>query len=159
MKKLLVLALVCGMASLASAALVWAEDDTTINLGDTLTVTLVNTDGVLPTSIWVGLSDGTVAKWNSGSVTANAGNTAYMSMAAWGAEYNAVNYSGVPAMGSWSAGTWATFVLEGIGLGSANLTIEDAGGTVLDSLAVTVVPEPATMVLLGLGALVLRRKK
>ncbi len=159
MKKLLVLALVCGMASLASAALVWAENDTTINVGDTFTFTLVNTDGVLPTSIWIGLSDGTVAKWNSGEVTAAAGSTATLTMAAWGAEYNAISYPDAPGVGTFVAGTWATFVLEGIAQGVATLSIEDAGGTVLDSLAVTVVPEPATMVLLGLGALVLRRKK
>ncbi len=51
----------------------------------------------------------------------------------------------------------ATITLEGIG--SRTVTNEFWHAGTVDSATITVVPEPATMVLLGLGGLLLRRRK
>lgn len=160
MKKLLVLSLVLGFASLASAGLVYSVNGETFVEGMTVAgpVTLsavmgesgkaytlqVTVDGDLTLDTSATEFPGNGSTWMfgnkfvDGTVTETAARLtggAFMDVAA-GTEA----FSGLVVNGT-----------------SGTITLEDAITGVVSTI--TVVPEPATMALLGLGALVLRRKK
>jgi len=171
MKKLLVLSLVLGIASLASAGLdlntVEGIDYTVDTVAQTVTVT------------------GTVRAFflsfvpDAGSIEVTSVNSSFASSGV-GADPVDLGLTSYPA-GSWVTASGSTnstssvsgvlFVLSYEGavseitlvdetewyLGNAELNID--GTTVAVAGYTIAVPEPATMALLGLGALVLRRKK
>ena len=182
MKKLVVLMLVVGMASLASAALSISLDPvggTTIDASTTNVTIDVTGSGAFPSdSVYFQLSS------DAGVITGGAvGPDAPSASAIYGTTYP--GFPGTPAgqdgpYGSLSntattdvpkAGTFLT----GFDLDLSALTL--AGGDTIElsfatsadfatsagvftqTLTVATVPEPMTMALLGLGGLFLRRKK
>ena len=166
MKKLLVLMLVLGMASLASAVLVSSDTVTVGNIvwsvaGEQLIGTNASGVGDNDTyAIWIdgdtspwadivvdaapSLNDaaGDLGKINSWSFSGGTGYDVY------GGDLDGM------VMPNEAAGVWYQFDLSGEGtIGIGQYPSFDALGTI------TVVPEPMTMVLLGLGGLFLRRRK
>ena len=168
MKKLLVLSLVMGIASLASAG---------YSLGyDGANVTVSGVDGVFGIDNGVGMIGGTLPTIGVVDPTRDAEVVAdpiWTSYTAGDMAYYGLPYTGGALILTWgdavteaySDGAWFSFALAGYQLGTQadhvlqldliNSNVEVAGNT----LYLSEIPEPATMALLGLGALVLRRRK
>ena len=180
MRKMLVLMLVLGMGSLATAVPT-LTGPTSANPGDTITIWIQGTtgDASVPGGIqggWSGMLgiDYSGSAYNpnpymsfvsfSPSVTAAAGQ-----FAANGSGFNIAYFTagaGIP----WSEATdvdaadWFAyqFTIGSQVASSTTIPVEifkNWGGSVVATLPVHVVPEPITMALLGLGGLFLRRRK
>ena len=182
MKKFVVLMLVLSMASLANAGLVTtilvpgfnAVVDTTAK-----TITFVGT----ATTIGDPLS---VTSVSLSVLSPDAGSVAYVSTSAGLTLTGSGNVDNIGyAPGSWisysayssngAVGNLAVFSYTGsptkvtlldetiVGLANAEVGFYNGGGSAVSlngkEIAFSAVPEPATMVLLGLGGLLLRRKK
>ena len=168
MKKLLVLTLVLGMASLASAGLLISVDgvidppDTEINIVESQWVTIdIYSDGET-------LGDGLFLTIEGPAAYDLANATNVVNDPALGGILDLGNgmilidlakpQVPIPPI---PQGTVVDLIaLHCEGPGDVTLTLSSATlGTVFDTQVIHQVPEPATMALLGLGALVLRRKK
>ncbi len=169
MKRLLLLMLVLGMTSGANGVLIQVDGQDPgqaidIAEGVTSVISVVSED----TSSWLGyiiVEDGgtgalTVAvnldaAGDMGAVSAYAG-------AGWGAGYELIasmNQGGVPAI---AVGPQFTINYSGGVLGDTatiSLFVDPEYGVPADSVAITIIPEPMTVILLGLGGLFLRRRK
>jgi hypothetical protein len=172
MKKLLVLTLVLGIASLASASitLVTDYDGSDLNPGDTINFALVSSAlGPFQGDTWAVATDaGTVAI--TPIAIASLTNTVVGDI-----ENNSTILNPAGTVGLWGTTLWSNFaasfpggeVYTGVLTVAASGTIsvyapiaeDTAFPEASTTVAVKVIPEPATMALLGLGALVLRRKK
>jgi len=167
MKKLLVLSLVLGIASLASAALTIVPESLVLYPSDIITIDIVAdaqaadlgavigvvVDG--PGTISVG--ENTANLLNPGAIFDLPGDQA--GLFGYGTavfadlakpEIGAMIPDGVVISG-------LTFHCEGEGDVIIQIFNPDSG--LVDEITIAQMPEPATMALLGLGALVLRRKK
>jgi len=173
MRKLLVLMLVLVMASLASAGTVTISGDTTINVGatKTYTVTYSGTPDLCGFDIDVHNNNkGTIGAPPT-YLAANR-NTVYDGY--WqpprdeeGAGIEVTEATDGATLGT----TWFTITVTATGvkddvitLTSQDIYIVDtdwnqASGHTMGTLGITIVPEPMTLVLLGLGGLFLRRRR
>jgi len=182
MKKLLVVMLVLGMASTANAML-WISVDGTVDPPDT-SIELMPSEEVvidiwgdgseLPGLFYLGIS---TTSTGAGSLDlANATNL-YPGNDIWGPSWtdnqDVADFLGVynPFVttslsdNSLEPPPLTGTLVDGIifhceGLGDVTITLFDGGGVALDSQVIhQVIPEPMTVALLGLGGLLLRRRK
>jgi len=170
MKKVVTLVLVLCLVSMANAALVrtltvgGADAGAAMNLevGSPIVIgvdaSYGASDAPLGSILKIANADAAEGAWSGRAIYAAAGDTA-----AWNlttpANANYVQYTGAPAIGSWADGIQIDATFTGSTLGTTLIELRDYTGALLDSLTITQVPEPATMALLGLGGLLLRRKK
>jgi len=184
MKKLLVLALVLSMASLASAAMqmslqVNGEDADAITLAPSEFVTISIVGAGDATGAWlVAAGPGTLVGGDISHVANEYMNEMVMSSEiepgyTWGDFFNSMYPGTTRAIDLVWVDTESPFVTFGPGLfgeavfhcdgeGDVTIAIIDYAGEELiiaDTLLITQLPEPMTMVLLGLGGLFLRRRK
>ena len=167
MRKLLILMLVLGVASLASATVV-ISGPTSVVAGSTYSYSLSNTD----TANYGGYVYVDYAGNPGGAMLSNVGmNTTNLTgaLSLYDTTYLPDGFLFVAASGAGTtevfAGEWFTFDMTI----PAGAQVDDVFGIdILDlnwglvqdpALAVTVVPEPMTLCLLGLGGLLLRRRK
>ena len=155
MKKLIVLSLVMAMASLATAGLVSDLAETTGNVDWTLDL---NT-GTLTGTGTSGAASMNFLKVLAGAVTGLADTEAAGDAASF------IEHPAVPGLYVADAGTVIAPITPGVWftmqfdfVPGTDVVIADAAGTTT-LLQGTLVPEPMTLGLLGLGGLFLRRKK
>jgi len=178
-KKLLVLSLVLGIASLATAALSMSVQGTA-KAGSTFDVVI---SGTVPGDFgYYRFYD----VFESSGVGANAGN--FTGVVAYGKNANNFNAAGnLSGVFSYDAGfdgiemtlddlddevgaglndplsgQWVTLQISGVVAGAMTIGMYDASYsnyTTLGVIEIAEIPEPATLALLGLGALVLRKRK
>ena len=180
MKKLLVLILVLGIASVANAGLATIElresdgvtpvaDLDKVMLGSDYVLVVSGLAADVPqSSFGVGIygSTYTAADWANlgpGNSTTTVLDTGDISGIIWSAAfqgYDMVAYdTGWP--GGISDGDWFAIDLSGVALGTFALDLldYDNASTIIGGVDGTVIPEPMTIALLGLGGLLLRRRK
>ena len=165
MRKLLVLFLVLGLASAANAMLITVDElqGDSFEVDITSTITVVSEDA----SSWLGyiiVEDGGAGSLENAVTLDAAGDigafTAYTEPG-WGTGFEltaSMSPTGVPPL---AAGSQFSFDYIGsVGdIATISLFLDPEYTTPVASVNVTVVPEPMTVVLLGLGALFLRRRR
>ena len=162
MKKLLVLMLVLGLASVANAA-ISLVGPTTINEGDTVSIGIDNSDG-LDYGMYLSVSNISEGGFSMGTLalTSLAGDTASIGASytyddTWEVEMFLANSVGNTTPGIQITAD-LTCLLEGI-----FVTVDLWDGADLsapvDTLVIEQVPEPMTVALLGLGGLFLLRRR
>ncbi len=169
MKRLLLLMLVLGMTSGANGVLIQVDGQDpgqAIDLAEGVTsvISVVSED----TSSWLGYiivgEGGTGALTNAVNLDAAGDKAAVLAYteAGWGAGYEltvSMGQGGVPAI---AVGPQFTINYSGGVLGDTatiSLFVDPEYGVPADSVAITIIPEPMTVILLGLGGLFLRRRK
>lgn len=163
MKKLLVLMLVLAMASLASATVTVDVSSNTVAPGGTVTIS-VSSDNAVAYGKYLDMVKGTATL---GAVTIHpaagydAAVVSYSTGSLYDLELQAAELdteTGQPV----AAGLHFSVVATATGIVGQSFTVELLNFNtyaVEDFETVTIVPEPATMLILGLGGLLLRRKK
>lgn len=184
MKKVLVTLLVLGLASAANAGLSLNVDGNTtdMNLTDTATLSIVGADPVPDSDApWIFVQSGAVSI-NGGTLVYGGSLSSYQDAESAAADsgmsvgdlLTAMADFGFPGLSDLSFATLADgsatpaaltgTLVDGITLtadaeGSSVVTLLNGDFTVADSFTATVIPEPMTIALLGLGGLFLRRRK
>ena len=168
MKKLLVLMLVLGMGSLASAALVLDVPGSAL-VGADFVVTITGTTDVLGAGaggdIGMGLYGDGAALIRSGGPTGNAGLNGIMgSYNSWdgyeltaGEAVSNGNAADDAVDGIWFEFTGNSAVMGTFTFDFYNYDVSSSVAT--QSGSINIIPEPMTFALLGLGGLFLRRRK
>lgn len=166
MKKVLALVMVLSMAGLASAGLqmtvngVVAQDIVKINVGDSVMIGIQNDQGADQYNAALTLLAGGMGEWTG---VANLTNPLPLAQGwerigdigtgdmwfAWFAQ---------PVTDKLPAGILGEVGYKCTGLGAASIEMIDDSGNLLGTLRIEQIPEPLTLSLLGLGALVLRRR-
>jgi len=164
MRKLLILFLVLGVASTANALLIKVDDleGVSFEVDELTTITVVSED----TSSWLGyiiIEEGGTGSLENVAILDAAGDSASAgpyTEAGWGTgfELTAAATNNNPPIG---VGT--QFSLDYVGAigdtATISLFVDPEFTTPVASVNVTVVPEPMTIILLGLGGLFLRRRR
>ena len=156
MKKFLILLLVLGLTSAANAALTWSVDDVEIIIGNTAVVQLVSDSDQPYTSQWVGADSSLVAEITSMAVLPAAAEGTAVPSAAYPGWWvvEAVDFTPPSDI---AVGDHFDVTISGLALGTYTINSDYGTG---DNLLITVIPEPMTIALLGLGGLfMLRRRK
>jgi len=177
MKKLLVLILVLAMTSLAGAGLQTLTQGLDVNVDtDLKTITFIGTsaaagnpDSVISLSLGVMTPDAGGVDWVSTSSNFPTGGAGMEGSDLGYPEGSWAAFSAVDTSGTGRIGMIAVFSYEGdpsrvvlsneeiIGLGNSEVSFRD--GTIISLAGMEIIiPEPASMLLLGLGGLFLRRK-
>ena len=158
MKKLIILLLVLGLATAANATvLTWSVDAVTINtdVSDTVVVQLAADDAEGFSSKWVGNYSSTVADITGVVALAAAGDDATVSEST-GDWWN-IGSSDSASPFNIASGDQYDVTIKGLVNGTYTVGSDSYGTN--DTLTITVIPEPMTIALLGLGGLFLRRRK
>ena len=165
MRKMLVLILVLGLASAANAMLITVDEQEgdSFEVDITSTITIVSEDA----SSWLGYI--IVEEGGAGSLenalkldaASDIGAFTAYTEAGWGTGFEltaSMSPTGVPPL---AAGSQFSFDYVGAVGDTATISFfaDPFYTTPVASVNVTVVPEPMTVVLLGLGALFLRRRR
>jgi hypothetical protein len=162
MKKLLVLVLVLGWVSGAQAALTLVGAPADLNIGEKATVT-VHSSTADAYSGWLQIETPAVADYDGAPQFTPAGDPSGSSTMTVYSKYPGWYKFMVASMDlnkPLTAGDHILVNVTGISEGRTKLFLfADDGTTELGRVTLTVVPEPATVALLGLGALLLRRRK
>ena len=166
MKKLLTLMLVFGLASVASASLSMDISGTVeVVQGDTLTITTSSDDtaqeGYLGYIIIEAGGDGALSNPVTLSNAGNIAGTNPYSEEGWGVGYELSASSTVSDLvaGDHFTVDWATSGLNVGDTAVVSLWLDPDYDTPQATATLTVIPEPMTIALLGLGGLLLRRRK
>ena len=162
MKKLLILLLVLGMASIASAALTWSTSSLTLDVDEIVTVQISSSDASAY-GVWMWADESVVADVTAVSAYDAAGDNSaytedYLDYDGW--YYLEAKDSDPESSPDIASGNHWDITIKGLAVGSLSVDSDDAGyAGANDILSITVVPEPAMIALLGLGGLFLRRRK
>ncbi|MFH1371992.1 MAG: PEP-CTERM sorting domain-containing protein [Planctomycetota bacterium] len=184
MKKLLVLLMVLGMASMASAmlqisvngnpepvdSLIFLEPSQELILDIWTDSDIVAGDGEGYFGLVVNLANGSIAL-GSGAAVIEPPDDGVTVEHGFGAVEAGIPLP--PGVDGSVVGIWLTttaiiplgtvifdgFIFHCEGIGDAIIQIVDEGGTVVDTVIVHQIPEPMTVALLGLGGLFLKRRK
>ena len=156
MKKLLALTLVLCMASLTSAELLITGANVLVNPGDSVSIGLrcdgeETVEGTYELLIdgTPGMNyDGAINTINSGSFYSNSPDKVliYLNIP--------TNQGSLLPVGQLVDGIQLTNITELV-----ELSLMDSFGSTLDTATIDIIPEPTTMALLGVGTLLLRRRK
>jgi len=146
---------------MASAALTWEVDSVSIALGGTATVKIYSTTTTYAGGpAFIGVYDSIADFASFTPIVPGAGNSA----AAVKDDSGYTGYWSINANASdpltLAAGWHWTVVINGLSAGTNDMVLDtDGSAGASDTLAITVLPEPMTIGLLGLGGLFLRRRK
>lgn len=163
MKKLLVLMLVLGLASGASAALSLVNLPTEpIDIGETATITLNSSeDGGY--AAWLEITDPAVADFDGAPAFTASGDPEGQSVMTFWPEFGAWYEFSVTSLNPDNqilAGDHLLVNVIGVSEGTTQLNLyAENGEDLLQTVDITVIPEPATIALLGLGGLFLYRRR
>jgi hypothetical protein len=163
MKSSFALVLVVALASVAPADLTLVGvPSEPIGLGDRITITVSNSTGGAYAG-WLEIVTPAVVAFDGEPEFTPAANPAGASQMKYWPEYGAwyefsvVSFPPSPAV---QAGDHVLVLVLAVGEGTTKLNLYESDGvTLLDQRAIAVIPEPATIALLGLGGLLLRRRK
>ena len=164
MKKMLMLVLILALSSMASAVLLnltWSADSVTLNnVGDTITVQISAPTNGNYDDTWVGIDTGNAAGVDTiVEILNNAGDSETLrdpvstEFPGWwivAAADMTEPFDSIKSGNQWDV------TIKGLSAGTCDIEVQ---GDTTDYLHVTVIPEPVTIALLGLGSLLLRRRR
>lgn len=161
MKKLLILTLVLGLTSVASAAISWDLTAQDVPEGTSITIT-ISSDNTDPYGAFVNMEDPAGAI-GALQIMAEAGDQAsWTDDVALGVPGYFLAQANASDPGNWTIVAGAHFTLDYTALDAVSpvtITLLDFNAAPIDAVTVQNTPEPMTLGLLGLGGLFLRRRK
>ena len=169
MKKLVALLLVLGFVATANAGIILQQngtdlDEITIGVSTTISLEVNYTtvgDGVTPITVGVEDVGGDPYEPSDNGEITDATATS-LARGAEAEEDPGVLWSLEPTMADpedIDTGVYLDFDFHCLALGDAVIVVRDGSGNITDSILVHQVPEPMTIALLGLGGLLLRRRR
>lgn len=155
MKKVLILLMVLGLssASYALSTLTWSVDSVDVGVDSLVKVYIVADNNDPSASTWVGATSSTVAEIVNIVALSTAGDdNSITDYRGTYPQWWTVQSADISSPYSIASGNQYEVTIKGLAIGSETLYVGS------DALTVTV-PEPITIALLGLGGLLLRRRK